>query len=85
VLGRAPAAAGQDEQIALLRRQAEAALVSAGPSLADRTALATALEARARWAEQGEPDGSPYRALAADLRALIVRVGAYPHDPDWID
>jgi hypothetical protein len=38
------------------------------------TAFAEYFEAQAQWAEDDEPDGSPYLALATHLRALAARL-----------
>jgi tetratricopeptide (TPR) repeat protein len=72
-----------DTQRAQVLAQARAATDAAlADPAADRCALATALEACVRWAEEGEAEGSPYLALAAELRALIVQLGVTPDDPD---
>jgi hypothetical protein len=46
----------------------------------DRDALAEQLEERARRAEEGEQEGSPYLELAAHLRTLAARLGASEGD-----
>jgi tetratricopeptide (TPR) repeat protein len=69
----------RDQVLAQARTTTEAAL--ADPA-ADRHALATAIEARARWAEEGQSEDSPELALAAELRALIIQLGVTPDDPD---
>jgi len=43
-------------------------------SNSDRGALIQQLEDRARWAEEGEAEDSPYMALAVHLRALAARL-----------
>ena len=43
-------------------------------SAAQRAALAQQLREQARWAEDGEAEGSPYLALAAHLRTLMARL-----------
>jgi hypothetical protein len=70
-----------EQQIAQIRRQAEAAVASA---LAEndtkvRTALAEQLKARAQQAEAGEEEGLPYLALAAHLRGLAARLHERTH------
>ena len=42
--------------------------------LTQQAALAQQLEEQARWAEDGEAEGSPYLALAAHLRTLMARL-----------
>jgi hypothetical protein len=71
----------RDQQIAEITQQAEAAVAQAlaNPG-SDRTALAERLEAVAQEAEEGEAQGSPYLALAAQLRALAARLDALPTD-----
>jgi tetratricopeptide (TPR) repeat protein len=63
------------QQIAEITAQAEAAVAEAlaDPS-SDRAALAAQLEERARWAEEGEAEDSPYLALAAHLRTLVAQL-----------
>jgi hypothetical protein len=60
-----------DFQIGEILAQARAAVarVQTGTE-AERQVVATALEARARWVEPGEQEGSPYAELARELRAL---------------
>jgi predicted phage gp36 major capsid-like protein len=64
------------QQIAAIAEQAEAdvAQALAGGSAEARRALAEQLGARAHWAEEGVEEHSPYRELAAQLRALAVRL-----------
>jgi tetratricopeptide (TPR) repeat protein len=63
------------QQIAEITAQAQGAVAAAlADSSIDRGVLAQQLEERARWAEDGEQPGSPYLALAAELRALIVQL-----------
>lgn len=67
-----PSAAKQIAEITAQAKQAVAAALADPQS--DRIALAQQLEDRARWAEDGETEGSPYLALATELRALIAQL-----------
>jgi tetratricopeptide (TPR) repeat protein len=68
---------GREVQIARLTREAEAQVAEtlATSDVAQRTALAIALERRAQWAADGEAEGSPYVALAVRLRELVAQLG----------
>ncbi|NWF80723.1 MAG: tetratricopeptide repeat protein [Chloroflexi bacterium] len=67
----------REQQIARLTAEAEAATSAAlATADADRGALADQLEAQARWAAEGEPEGSPYLALAARLHELAAHLRA---------
>lgn len=58
---------------------AEAAVAQAfADPASDRTALQERLEAVAQEAEDSAADGSPYLALAAQLRVLAARLEAPP-------
>ena len=87
-----PAPPSAEAQIAQLTQQAENAVAQAltEGSVEQRAALAQQLEERARWAEDGEPSVSPYRALAAHLRTLKARLESgeslkqdSPHQGMW--
>jgi hypothetical protein len=73
-----------DVQLVQLLAQArtivDVALVDAAT---DRRALATAIEARARWADGQATDD--YRTFATQLRALIPVLGVEAGDPDTLD
>ncbi len=63
------------QQIAEIEAEAAAAVATAlADASSDRAGLAQQLEARARWAEDGEHEGSPYLALAARLRVLAAQL-----------
>jgi hypothetical protein len=63
-----------------VQAQAQAAIDAAlTDPAADRRVLATAIEARARWAETGD---APWQECATELRALIAQLGVEPDDPD---
>jgi hypothetical protein len=66
----------RDQQIAAITQQAEDAVAAARRtgSAAERAALAAQLEAQAQWAADGEAAGSPYLALAAQLRELAAHL-----------
>jgi tetratricopeptide (TPR) repeat protein len=82
-LGPVPAAGTQEARIRQVMVQARAAIDAAlADPAADRYVVATAIEARARWAEEGQAEGLPELVLAAELRALIPRLGVTPDDPD---
>jgi tetratricopeptide (TPR) repeat protein len=77
-LGPLPSAnnAQRDQMLFQVHAATDAALAE---PVADRHALATAIEARARWAEDRD---LPWQACAQELRALIVQLGVTPDDPD---
>jgi hypothetical protein len=62
----------REDRIARIAQEAAAAVATALASrdTEERTALAERLEARARWAEEGEVAGPPYLELATRLREL---------------
>ena len=73
----------RERQIAEIAARYESAVAAAlADPASDRAALARELEDQARWAEEGESAGSPYRALAARLRALAARLDTRPR-PFW--
>ncbi|MCS6883034.1 MAG: hypothetical protein RMK84_18885, partial [Oscillochloridaceae bacterium] len=73
----APPPETREQQIARLTAEAEAAATAAlAGAGADRAALADQLEAQARWAAEGEAEGSPYLALAARLQELAAQLRA---------
>jgi tetratricopeptide (TPR) repeat protein len=74
------------QQIADLTAQAEAAVAQAlTDPTSDRATLTEQLEEQARWAEDGEAEGSPELALATHLRALAAQLTAPPADESATD
>jgi tetratricopeptide (TPR) repeat protein len=70
------------QQIGDITAQFEAAVASAlADPASDRAALLQQIEDRARWAEQGEAEGSPYLALAARLRAIVEQLTKSSAEP----
>ena len=72
-----------DFQIGEILTQARAAIagVQTGTE-SERQLIVTAIEARARWVEPGEQEGSPYAELARELRAMLLALRVAPLDPE---
>ncbi|HEU4327597.1 MAG TPA: tetratricopeptide repeat-containing protein [Roseiflexaceae bacterium] len=81
-LGPLPSAETREAHIDVVFAQARAARDAAlADPASDWRALATAIEARARWAETEDAN---WQECAAELRALIAQLGVEPDDPDAV-
>jgi hypothetical protein len=83
-LGALPIADRREVQIGKILNQAQTSVTTAlADPAANRRAIATAIEARARVVEVQTTD--EHRALAADLRTLIALLGVEAGDLDTLN